>query len=154
MPLSFFLFKSGCVINQGRETPRTWILEIWWHGKQVFPPCGWTNIRYLQRISYLYIQKPVSWLHDFQKFLLDNVLCFNILCFNVLVLMMFMVLWCIRDVLHKYANEDVSLGTWMIGLDVEHVDDRSLCCGTPGKISNFGYNYKNVLQKVIFTVIT
>ncbi|PPD75103.1 hypothetical protein GOBAR_DD27972 [Gossypium barbadense] len=34
-------------------------------------------------------------------------------------------------VLHKYANEDVSLGSWFIGLDVEHVDDRRLCCGTP-----------------------
>ncbi|KAK7836519.1 beta-1 [Quercus suber] len=36
-----------------------------------------------------------------------------------------------RQVLHKYANEDVSLGSWFIGLDVEHIDDRSLCCGTP-----------------------
>ncbi|XP_030511436.2 probable beta-1,3-galactosyltransferase 2 [Rhodamnia argentea] len=36
-----------------------------------------------------------------------------------------------HDVLHKYANEDVSLGSWIIGLDVEHVDDRRLCCGTP-----------------------
>ncbi|KAI3698138.1 hypothetical protein L6452_31250 [Arctium lappa] len=36
-----------------------------------------------------------------------------------------------QDILHKYANEDVSLGTWMIGLEVEHVNDRSLCCGTP-----------------------
>ncbi|XP_051137712.1 beta-1,6-galactosyltransferase GALT31A [Andrographis paniculata] len=36
-----------------------------------------------------------------------------------------------RDVLHKYANEDVSLGSWFIGLDVEHVDERSLCCGSP-----------------------
>ncbi|KAK8273551.1 hypothetical protein V6Z11_D10G013900 [Gossypium hirsutum] len=36
-----------------------------------------------------------------------------------------------QDVLHKYANEDVSLGSWFIGLDVEHVDDRRLCCGTP-----------------------
>ncbi|MBA0748638.1 hypothetical protein Gogos_002630 [Gossypium gossypioides] len=35
------------------------------------------------------------------------------------------------DVLHKYANEDVSLGSWFIGLDVEHIDDRRLCCGTP-----------------------
>ncbi|KVH91744.1 Glycosyl transferase, family 31 [Cynara cardunculus var. scolymus] len=33
--------------------------------------------------------------------------------------------------LHKYANEDVSLGSWFIGLDVEHIDDRSLCCQTP-----------------------
>ncbi|KAH6817970.1 Galactosyltransferase family protein [Perilla frutescens var. frutescens] len=36
-----------------------------------------------------------------------------------------------RHLLHRYANEDVSLGSWLIGLDVEHVDDRSLCCGTP-----------------------
>ena len=36
-----------------------------------------------------------------------------------------------RDVLHKYANEDVSLGSWLIGLDVEQVDDKKLCCSTP-----------------------
>ncbi|KAA3478784.1 putative beta-1,3-galactosyltransferase 1 isoform X1 [Gossypium australe] len=36
-----------------------------------------------------------------------------------------------QDLLHKYANEDVSLGSWFIGLDVVHVDDRRLCCGTP-----------------------
>jgi len=36
-----------------------------------------------------------------------------------------------RPILHKYANEDVSLGAWFIGLEVEHIDDRSMCCGTP-----------------------
>ncbi|KAM7525956.1 hypothetical protein LguiA_015858 [Lonicera macranthoides] len=36
-----------------------------------------------------------------------------------------------RHILHRFANEDVSLGSWFIGLDVEHIDDRSLCCGTP-----------------------
>ncbi|XP_023512498.1 probable beta-1,3-galactosyltransferase 2 isoform X2 [Cucurbita pepo subsp. pepo] len=36
-----------------------------------------------------------------------------------------------QHVLHKYANEDVSLGSWVIGLNVEHIDDRRLCCGTP-----------------------
>ncbi|KAA8526512.1 hypothetical protein F0562_008285 [Nyssa sinensis] len=36
-----------------------------------------------------------------------------------------------QHVLHKYANEDVSLGSWFIGLDVVHIDDRRLCCGTP-----------------------
>ena len=42
-----------------------------------------------------------------------------------------------RHVLHKYANEDVSLGSWFIGLDLEHIDDRRLCCGTPpGKFLN------------------
>lgn len=40
--------------------------------------------------------------------------------------------------LHKYANEDVSLGSWFIGLDVEQVDDKKLCCGTlPGNFSTF-----------------
>ncbi|KAK4795884.1 hypothetical protein SAY86_028210 [Trapa natans] len=36
-----------------------------------------------------------------------------------------------RHILHLYANEDVSLGSWFIGLDVQHIDDQSLCCGTP-----------------------
>ncbi|CAO2826328.1 unnamed protein product [Amaranthus hypochondriacus] len=36
-----------------------------------------------------------------------------------------------QPILHKYANEDVSLGSWFIGLDVEHVDEHSMCCGTP-----------------------
>ncbi|CAI9277825.1 beta-1,3-galactosyltransferase 7 [Lactuca sativa] len=36
-----------------------------------------------------------------------------------------------QEILHKYANEDVSLGAWFIGLDVEHIDDRNMCCGTP-----------------------
>jgi len=36
-----------------------------------------------------------------------------------------------EQILHKFANEDVSLGSWFIGLDVEHIDDRRLCCGTP-----------------------
>ncbi|CAL1409748.1 unnamed protein product [Linum trigynum] len=34
-------------------------------------------------------------------------------------------------ILHRYANEDVSLGAWLIGLEVQHVDERSMCCGTP-----------------------
>jgi len=36
-----------------------------------------------------------------------------------------------RPILHRFANEDVSLGAWLLGLEVEHVDDRSLCCATP-----------------------
>ncbi|XP_058099995.1 probable beta-1,3-galactosyltransferase 8 [Magnolia sinica] len=34
-------------------------------------------------------------------------------------------------ILHRYANEDVSLGSWFIGLEVQHVDERTMCCGTP-----------------------
>ncbi|CAN0920078.1 Beta-1,3-galactosyltransferase 7 [Linum grandiflorum] len=36
-----------------------------------------------------------------------------------------------QPLLHKFANEDVSLGSWLIGLEVEHIDDRNMCCGTP-----------------------
>ncbi|XP_060967100.1 beta-1,3-galactosyltransferase 7-like isoform X2 [Cannabis sativa] len=36
-----------------------------------------------------------------------------------------------QPILHKYANEDVSLGAWFIGLEAEHIDDRNMCCGTP-----------------------
>lgn len=36
-----------------------------------------------------------------------------------------------RPILHKYANEDVSLGSWFIGLEVEHIDEHNMCCGTP-----------------------
>eukprot|EP00252_Welwitschia_mirabilis_P006642 TRINITY_DN17533_c0_g1_i1.p1 TRINITY_DN17533_c0_g1~~TRINITY_DN17533_c0_g1_i1.p1 ORF type:complete len:399 (+),score=76.18 TRINITY_DN17533_c0_g1_i1:670-1866(+) len=35
-----------------------------------------------------------------------------------------------QEILHRYANEDVSLGSWFIGLDVQHIDDRKMCCGT------------------------
>lgn len=35
-----------------------------------------------------------------------------------------------QPLLHKFANEDVSLGAWFIGLDVEHIDDREMCCGS------------------------
>ncbi|GMH12587.1 hypothetical protein Nepgr_014428 [Nepenthes gracilis] len=36
-----------------------------------------------------------------------------------------------QHILHKYANEDVALGSWFIGLDVDHIDDKQICCGTP-----------------------
>lgn len=38
-----------------------------------------------------------------------------------------------RDYLHPYAHEDISVGSWMIGLDVQHVDERRLCCGSAPK---------------------
>ncbi|MCE2055726.1 hypothetical protein HAX54_043280 [Datura stramonium] len=37
----------------------------------------------------------------------------------------------VRAILHRYANEDISLGSWLIGLEVEHVHECSMCCGTP-----------------------
>ncbi|KAJ0267198.1 Hydroxyproline O-galactosyltransferase HPGT1 [Hirschfeldia incana] len=33
-----------------------------------------------------------------------------------------------RDILHSYAHDDVSTGSWFMGLDVKHVDEGKLCC--------------------------
>ncbi len=35
------------------------------------------------------------------------------------------------SVLYKYANEDITVGSWMVGLDVEYVDERRMCCASP-----------------------
>lgn len=59
---------------------------------------------------------------------------------------------CVRPILHKYANEDVSLGSWFIGLEVEHIDDRNFCCGTPpGK--NFNYYQTIYLLSMWFLMV-
>ena len=31
-------------------------------------------------------------------------------------------------ILHRFANEDVTLGAWLVGLEVTHVDERRFCC--------------------------
>jgi len=36
-------------------------------------------------------------------------------------------------VLHRFANEDVTLGAWLLGLEVTHVDERRLCCDSPDR---------------------
>ncbi|KAF8086470.1 hypothetical protein N665_0624s0011 [Sinapis alba] len=36
-----------------------------------------------------------------------------------------------QPILHKYANEDVTLGSWFIGLEVEHINDGNFCCSAP-----------------------
>ncbi|KAL4297559.1 hypothetical protein GQ457_12G000310 [Hibiscus cannabinus] len=33
-----------------------------------------------------------------------------------------------RSILRTYAHDDVSAGSWFIGLDVKHVDERKFCC--------------------------
>ncbi|KAL5551910.1 hypothetical protein UlMin_002086 [Ulmus minor] len=41
-----------------------------------------------------------------------------------------------RAILRTYAHDDVSAGSWFIGLDVKHVDERKFCCSSwsPGAI--------------------
>ncbi|KAH7422245.1 hypothetical protein KP509_13G098900 [Ceratopteris richardii] len=38
-----------------------------------------------------------------------------------------------RDLLHSYAHEDISVGSWMLGLDVQHIDEKRVCCGSAPK---------------------
>ncbi|XP_039062209.1 uncharacterized protein LOC120206699 [Hibiscus syriacus] len=33
-----------------------------------------------------------------------------------------------RSILRIYAHDDVSAGSWFIGLDVKHVDESKFCC--------------------------
>ncbi|XP_038685119.1 hydroxyproline O-galactosyltransferase HPGT1-like isoform X2 [Tripterygium wilfordii] len=35
-----------------------------------------------------------------------------------------------RSVLRTYAHDDVSVGSWFIGLDVKHVDESKFCCSS------------------------
>jgi len=39
-------------------------------------------------------------------------------------------------VLHRFANEDVTLGAWLLGLEVAHVDERRLCCDSPDRCAS------------------
>jgi len=36
-------------------------------------------------------------------------------------------------ILHRFANEDVTLGAWLVGLEITHVDERRLCCDSAEK---------------------
>ena len=35
-----------------------------------------------------------------------------------------------RSLLRTYAHDDVSVGSWMIGLAVKHVNEAKLCCSS------------------------
>ena len=41
-----------------------------------------------------------------------------------------MVDWFCRDILRTYAHDDISVGSWFIGLDVKHVHDTKVCCSS------------------------
>lgn len=68
-------------LAQGSEIPRTWILEVRWGWKQVFPSCYWTVICYIKRFGYLHFREPVcshlsplfNWLEwSYQPFVIRN----------------------------------------------------------------------------------
>lgn len=38
--------------------------------------------------------------------------------------------WLCRSKLRTYAHDDVSVGSWFIGLDVSHINERKFCCSS------------------------
>ena len=42
----------------------------------------------------------------------------------------------------------MSLGSWFIGLEVEHIDERNMCCGTPPGIFFYTCHllYENLIE--------
>ncbi|KAK8685059.1 hypothetical protein V6N13_041069 [Hibiscus sabdariffa] len=40
-----------------------------------------------------------------------------------------------RSILRTYAHDDVSAGSWFIGLDVKHVDERKFCCSPSSTVA-------------------
>lgn len=110
---------------QRGEISRARVLEIRGRRKQVLQTCDWPNLCHLEGPGYLHLQQfvsPGSW----------RVVNFGQMIGLGLIIIIYVLDLC-RPILHRYANEDVSLGSWFIGLEVEHIDDRSMCCGTsPG----------------------
>ncbi|KAL2939129.1 Hydroxyproline O-galactosyltransferase HPGT1 [Bienertia sinuspersici] len=35
-----------------------------------------------------------------------------------------------RSILRTFAHDDISVGSWFIGLDVKHIDEPKLCCSS------------------------
>ncbi|KAL5168015.1 Hydroxyproline O-galactosyltransferase HPGT1 [Glycine soja] len=58
-----------------------------------------------------------------------------------------------RFILRTYAHDDVSIGSWFIGLDVEHLDETKFCCSSrwsPGAIcAAVIFRYDNFNQQLI-----
>lgn len=55
-----WLFFPGSSCVQRSQVPWAGILEVRWRRKQVLQTCHWTNLCRLQRLSNLYLSKPVS----------------------------------------------------------------------------------------------
>ncbi|KAK4349210.1 hypothetical protein RND71_031965 [Anisodus tanguticus] len=53
--------------------------------------------------------------------------------------------------LKSYAHEDISIGSWMIGLQTTYTDDSRLCCSTSGQ-GNDTYKSKNGVKSVVLQI--
>ena len=54
--------------------------------------------------------------------------CYYICALYIINLFLF---YCLgRSNLRTYAHDDVSVGSWFIGLDVKHIDERKFCCSS------------------------
>ncbi|KAG5593313.1 hypothetical protein H5410_043827 [Solanum commersonii] len=53
-----------------------------------------------------------------------------------------------RSILRSYAHDDVSAGSWFIGLDVKYVDEGKFCCSSWSSGNCFEVNYFVVFVKL------
>ncbi|KAM7274179.1 hypothetical protein ACFE04_028843 [Oxalis oulophora] len=50
-----------------------------------------------------------------------------------------------RSILRTYAHDDVSAGSWFIGLDVKHVDEAKFCCSSSSSdLTNFSSRLEDI----------
>ena len=54
-------------------------------------------------------------------------------------------------ILHRFANEDVTLGAWLVGLEITHVDERRLCCDSAEKCN--AQVWRHLLRKLASVTI-
>ncbi|KAF3632237.1 putative beta-1,3-galactosyltransferase 11 [Capsicum annuum] len=59
-----------------------------------------------------------------------------------------------RSILRTYAHDDVSAGSWFIGLDVKHVDEGKFCCSSWSSETNLvtRMELKGTVDRVIISV--
>ncbi|KAH1223307.1 Hydroxyproline O-galactosyltransferase HPGT1 [Glycine max] len=52
-----------------------------------------------------------------------------------------------RFILRTYAHDDVSIGSWFIGLDVEHLDETKFCCSSRWSPGLLGWKWGQFAQQ-------
>lgn len=96
------------------------LIKIVISGKQILPSCFWWNVCHIKSSGQVYFNKqaslspchPLSACNMPQHKWLDWVyqIC--------------------RSILRSYAHDDVTAGSWFVGLDVAYIDEGKFCCSS------------------------
>lgn len=58
-----------------------------------------------------------------------------------------------RSLLRTYAHDDVTAGSWLIGIDIEHIDERKFCCSWSSGLSLDNHRTFSILSIVYLYII-